>query len=247
MKTKGGSGRHEDWADWIQDKDFDGKPWKGTPLGETVQVRRCNSPRSLGEVIGPEFIGRSIVVKRAIGREIARRWSDLEFQVGSFVLLKVSPWEGVIRNRGKPGSRYIGPYRIISQVGKAQISGTKSIQVGENCKTRSTEARPGWIRGAAREGSGYASDFVRAARLGKIRGAPRRGLAMSAARTRLNPRNYAMVAAARRVRSHAAASDCLTQRFGFDPGDRTSLVWDISDYPDGCDSGTSVDKGVSSA
>ncbi|KAI3752060.1 hypothetical protein L2E82_23199 [Cichorium intybus] len=24
MKTKGGSGRHEDWADWIQDKDLDG-------------------------------------------------------------------------------------------------------------------------------------------------------------------------------------------------------------------------------
>ncbi|KAI3503812.1 hypothetical protein L1887_32263 [Cichorium endivia] len=38
MKTKGGSGRHEDWADWIQDKDLDEKPWKGTPLGKIVRA-----------------------------------------------------------------------------------------------------------------------------------------------------------------------------------------------------------------
>ena len=41
-----------------------------------------------------------------------RRRSELEFQVGDFVLLKVSPWKGVIRfrKRGKLGPRYIGPF-----------------------------------------------------------------------------------------------------------------------------------------
>ena len=49
-----------------------------------------------------------------------KRRSDLEFEVGDRVLLKVSPWKGVIRfrKRGKLGPRYIGPYPIIARVGK---------------------------------------------------------------------------------------------------------------------------------
>ncbi|KAJ9545620.1 hypothetical protein OSB04_025327 [Centaurea solstitialis] len=49
-----------------------------------------------------------------------RRRSDLEFQVGDHVLLKVSPWKGVIRfrKRGKLGPRYIGPFTILARVGK---------------------------------------------------------------------------------------------------------------------------------
>ena len=36
------------------------------------------------------------------------------------VLLKVSPWKGVIRfrKRGKLGPRYIGPFRVTVRVGK---------------------------------------------------------------------------------------------------------------------------------
>ncbi|KAJ9562471.1 hypothetical protein OSB04_007631 [Centaurea solstitialis] len=49
-----------------------------------------------------------------------RRRSDLEFQVGDRVLLKVSPWKGVIRfrKRGKLGPRYIGPFTVLARVGK---------------------------------------------------------------------------------------------------------------------------------
>ncbi|GJV17344.1 hypothetical protein Tco_1362667 [Tanacetum coccineum] len=47
----------------------------------------------------------------------ARR-KPLEFQVGDKVMLKVSPWKGVIRfgKQGKLNPRYIGPFRIIAKV-----------------------------------------------------------------------------------------------------------------------------------
>ncbi|GJU71350.1 reverse transcriptase domain-containing protein [Tanacetum coccineum] len=45
-----------------------------------------------------------------------RRRKPLEFEVGDKVMLKVSPWKGVIRfgKRGKLNPRYIGPFRIIA-------------------------------------------------------------------------------------------------------------------------------------
>ncbi|GKD01562.1 putative reverse transcriptase domain-containing protein [Tanacetum coccineum] len=47
------------------------------------------------------------------------RRKPLEFQVGDKVMLKVSPWKGVIRfgKRGKLNPRYIGPFKIIAKVG----------------------------------------------------------------------------------------------------------------------------------
>ncbi|GKG23169.1 hypothetical protein Tco_0388472, partial [Tanacetum coccineum] len=43
----------------------------------------------------------------------------MEFSVGDMVMLKVSPWKGVIRfgKRGKLSPRYIGPFKIIKRIG----------------------------------------------------------------------------------------------------------------------------------
>ncbi|GJZ83827.1 putative reverse transcriptase domain-containing protein [Tanacetum coccineum] len=48
-----------------------------------------------------------------------RRRKPLEFEVGDKVILKVSPWKGVIRfdKRGKLNPRYIGPFKILDKVG----------------------------------------------------------------------------------------------------------------------------------
>nr|GEY86069.1 putative reverse transcriptase domain-containing protein [Tanacetum cinerariifolium] len=47
------------------------------------------------------------------------RQKPLQFQVGDKVMLKVSPWKGVIRfgKRGKQNPRYIGPFKILAKVG----------------------------------------------------------------------------------------------------------------------------------
>ncbi|GJU26313.1 hypothetical protein Tco_1164934 [Tanacetum coccineum] len=43
----------------------------------------------------------------------------MEFQVGDKVMIKVSPWKGVIHfgKRGKLNPRYIGPFKVLEKVG----------------------------------------------------------------------------------------------------------------------------------
>lgn len=48
------------------------------------------------------------------------RKRDLNFEVGDFVYLKISPIKEVKRfgKKGKLSRRYVGPYRILSHIGK---------------------------------------------------------------------------------------------------------------------------------
>nr|GFB16374.1 putative reverse transcriptase domain-containing protein [Tanacetum cinerariifolium] len=43
----------------------------------------------------------------------------MEFQVGDKVMLKVSPWKGVVRfgKRGKLNPRYVGPFKVFERIG----------------------------------------------------------------------------------------------------------------------------------
>ena len=106
------------------------------PPYEALYGRKCRTPVCWGEV-GQRVLGSTdIVLKTTEKIQMIRdhlvtaksrqksyadkRRSDLEFQVGDHVLLKVSPWKGVIRfrKRGKLGPRFIGPYKVIARVGK---------------------------------------------------------------------------------------------------------------------------------
>nr|GEW84324.1 putative reverse transcriptase domain-containing protein [Tanacetum cinerariifolium] len=48
-----------------------------------------------------------------------RKRKTMEFKVGDRVMLKVSPWKGVVRfiKRGKLNPRYIRPFKVLAKVG----------------------------------------------------------------------------------------------------------------------------------
>nr|GFB08419.1 putative reverse transcriptase domain-containing protein [Tanacetum cinerariifolium] len=48
-----------------------------------------------------------------------KRRKPLEFEVGDQVLLKVSPWKGIVRfeKKGKLAPRYVGPFKILERIG----------------------------------------------------------------------------------------------------------------------------------
>ncbi|GJT13894.1 putative reverse transcriptase domain-containing protein [Tanacetum coccineum] len=80
---------------------------------------------------GPELIQETtekiIQIKQRMqaARDRQKSYADLkrkpmEFQVGDKVMLKVSPWKGVVRfgKRGKLNPRYVGPFKVIERVGE---------------------------------------------------------------------------------------------------------------------------------
>ncbi|GKA70336.1 putative reverse transcriptase domain-containing protein [Tanacetum coccineum] len=102
---------------------------------EALYRRKFRSPICWAEVgdsqiTGPEIIHdtteKIIQIKSRIQAAHDRqksyanvRWKPLEFQMGDKVMLKVSPWKGVIRfsKRGKLNPRYIRPFKILAKVG----------------------------------------------------------------------------------------------------------------------------------
>ncbi|GJR61803.1 putative reverse transcriptase domain-containing protein [Tanacetum coccineum] len=102
---------------------------------EALYGRKCRSPVIWNEVgesqlIGPELVQETtekIVqirerLKTARSRQKCyadRRRKPLEFQVGDRVLLRVSPWKGVVRfgKRGKLAPRFVGPFEIVERIG----------------------------------------------------------------------------------------------------------------------------------
>ncbi|GKC67531.1 putative reverse transcriptase domain-containing protein [Tanacetum coccineum] len=107
---------------------------KAAPF-EALYGRKCRSPVCWAEVgeaqlTGPDLIQETtekiIQIKQRIqtARDRQKSYADLkrkpmEFQVGDRVMLKVSPWKGVVHfgKRGKLNPRYVGPFKVLEKVG----------------------------------------------------------------------------------------------------------------------------------
>ncbi|GKE82257.1 putative reverse transcriptase domain-containing protein, partial [Tanacetum coccineum] len=102
---------------------------------EALYGRKCRSSvlwAEIGEgsLIGPELVQETsdkvVVIKEKLqaARDHQKSYADsgrkmTEYEVGENVLLKVSPWKGVMRFRkkGKLAPRYVAPFEILERIG----------------------------------------------------------------------------------------------------------------------------------
>ncbi|GKD20260.1 putative reverse transcriptase domain-containing protein [Tanacetum coccineum] len=102
---------------------------------EALYGRKCRTPIAWAEVgesqlIRPEIVQETtdkiVQIKERLktARDRQKSYADnrrkpLEFSVGDKVLLKVSPWKGVVRfgKRSKLSPRYVGPFEVVERVG----------------------------------------------------------------------------------------------------------------------------------
>nr|GEZ88798.1 putative reverse transcriptase domain-containing protein [Tanacetum cinerariifolium] len=102
---------------------------------EALYGQKCRSPvcaAKVGEaqLTGPKMIQETtekiVLIKQSIqaAQDRQKSYADLkrkpiEFEVWDRVMLKVSPWKGVVRfgKRGKLNPRYVGPFMVLAKVG----------------------------------------------------------------------------------------------------------------------------------
>ncbi|GJT50235.1 putative reverse transcriptase domain-containing protein [Tanacetum coccineum] len=79
---------------------------------EALYGRKCRSPVCWAEVGEAQLTGPEMI------QETTKR-KPMEFEVGDRVMLKVSPWKGVVRfgKRGKLNPRYVRPFKVLAKVG----------------------------------------------------------------------------------------------------------------------------------
>ncbi|GJT52583.1 putative reverse transcriptase domain-containing protein [Tanacetum coccineum] len=106
-----------------------GKGWdRHLPLGQKCRSPICWAEVGDAQLTGPEIVHETtekiIQIKKRIqaARDRQKNYADrrskpLEFEVGDKVMLKVSPWKGVIRFGiwGKLNPCYIGPFKILAK------------------------------------------------------------------------------------------------------------------------------------
>nr|GEZ94701.1 reverse transcriptase domain-containing protein [Tanacetum cinerariifolium] len=128
---------------------------------EALYGRKCRSPVCWNEVgefhlNGSELVQETtkkiVQIKQRMqaAQDRQKSYPDLkrkpmEFQVGDKVMLKVSPWKGVVRfsKRRKLNPRYVGPFKVIERVGS----------VAYNVTPPNWAAAEYWVRGVLHHGS----------------------------------------------------------------------------------------------
>ncbi|GJR37572.1 putative reverse transcriptase domain-containing protein [Tanacetum coccineum] len=103
-----------------------GKNWdRHLPLVEFSYNNKVGDAQLTGPAIIHETTEKIVQIKSRIqaARDRQKSYANIRrkpmvFQVGDRVMLKVSPWKGVVRfgKRGKLNPRYVGPFKVIERV-----------------------------------------------------------------------------------------------------------------------------------
>nr|GEY06886.1 hypothetical protein [Tanacetum cinerariifolium] len=111
--------------------------WERIAMDFVTKLSRTNNGHDTiwaevgeGQLIGPELVQEStekisqIKDRFKAARDRQKSYADnkkkpLVFSVGDYVLIKVSPWKGVVRfgKKGKLAPRFVGPFEITEQIG----------------------------------------------------------------------------------------------------------------------------------
>ncbi|GKC60612.1 putative reverse transcriptase domain-containing protein [Tanacetum coccineum] len=104
-----------------------GKGWvKHLPLVKFSYNNKVGEAQLTGPEMIQETTEKITLIKQRIqaAQDRQKSYADLkrkpmEFEVGDMVMLKVSPWKGVVRfiKRGKLNPRYVGPFKVLAKVG----------------------------------------------------------------------------------------------------------------------------------
>ncbi|GJT28373.1 hypothetical protein Tco_0908648 [Tanacetum coccineum] len=110
-------------ADWMDDTDDE-------PNDQELEAHYMYMAQVQCSLIGPELVQETtdkvVVIKEKLqaARDRQKSYADsgrkmTEYEVGENVLLKVSPWKGVMRfgKKGKLAPRYVGPFEILERIG----------------------------------------------------------------------------------------------------------------------------------
>nr|GEV04697.1 hypothetical protein [Tanacetum cinerariifolium] len=119
---------------------------KATPF-EALSGRKCRSPVCMAEVGEVQLLAPEIVQEKTekiiqnkqriqVAHDQKKSYADLkrkttEFQVGDRVMLKVSPWKGVVcfDKQRKLNPKYVGPLKVLEKAGSTTTTLTAKLPI----------------------------------------------------------------------------------------------------------------------
>nr|GEU97891.1 hypothetical protein [Tanacetum cinerariifolium] len=133
--------RQRRWLELLSDYDCEirYRPGKANVVADALSKKERINPlrvqdlvMTIGLILPKQILGAQIEAKKPENlnkEDVGGSFGDkkhanmqrkpMEFQVGDKVMLKVSPWKGVVRfgKRGKLNLRYVGPFKVLERVG----------------------------------------------------------------------------------------------------------------------------------
>nr|GEX76638.1 hypothetical protein [Tanacetum cinerariifolium] len=128
LEKKDSNMRQRRWLDLLKDYDCKTRyhPSKANVVADTLSQKEREKELASTDVVLAttkkiETIRERLMEAQDRWKSYADKRRPTEFNVGDFVMLKVSHWRGVLqfKNKGKLSPRFIGPFKILKRVREA--------------------------------------------------------------------------------------------------------------------------------